>query len=104
MLYIVKAYFGDYYGNWNKTIYSTSNKEDAEYIVSILNPTYKKCAQLHQQITDEISDLCYLKNLKDRDYYWEALYRLQEKLKEFDHFQSLDIKEIKIGKFNPLVM
>lgn len=104
IVYIVKAYFGDYDGNWSRTIYSTLVKEDAEYIVSTLNPTYKECAALHQQITEEIMYLYKLKNQEDEDYYWEALYKLQEKLKKFDDFQSLDIEEIEIGHFNPLVI
>lgn len=104
IVYIVKAYYGDYDGNWSRVIYSTSNKEDAKYIVSALNPTYKECAELHQQITDEIMYIYKLENQEDEDYYWEALYRLQEKLKEFDDFQGLDIKEIETGHFNPLMI
>ena len=104
IVYVVKAYFGDYDGNWSRTIYSTLVKEDAEYIVSTLNPTYEECSKLEAKISLALSNLCYIKDKKDKDYYWECLRRLQKKLEPFRDFQSLDIEEIEIGHFNPLVI
>lgn len=102
-VYIVKAYFGDYDGNWSRTIYSTLVKEDAEYIVSTLNPIYQELGELEASVTELSMKYCYLPE-EDRDYYSDSVYRLQQKLKDFSNFSGIAIEEIEIGHFNPLVI